>query len=31
MLFPEGMAELDQLASQQAVQVGQRLGMQLPG
>ena len=29
MLFPEGMAELDQLASQQHVQVGQRLGVEL--
>jgi phosphatidylserine decarboxylase len=26
MLLPEGMAELDPLAPQQAVQVGQRLG-----
>ena len=31
MLFPEGMAELDQLASQQHVQVGQRLGVEVGG
>jgi len=31
MLFPEGMVELDQLASQQHVQVGQRLGVEVGG
>jgi hypothetical protein len=31
MLFPEGAAELDQLASQQHVQVGQRLGVEVGG
>ncbi|WP_266181531.1 archaetidylserine decarboxylase [Dyella humicola] len=31
LLFPEGMAELDGLASQEPVKVGQRLGVQLQG
>jgi phosphatidylserine decarboxylase len=31
LLFPEGMAELDQLAPQAPVKVGQRMGTRLQG